>query len=159
MATPYQLSASTVVDAGPDVAYQGLVDAPLEVLFPTRSGVIPPIRRCEDQGGPWGNPGQTRTVILADGSRNVETLVGADRATRDYRYTLTDFTGPMKLLVRKVEGRFAFDPADAGTKVTWSWTVHPTNPLARLTLPVLGASWRKMARDMWPRFATRLSTP
>jgi hypothetical protein len=152
---PYLLSSSSVIPVPPDVAFQGLVDAPLEELFPTRAGLIPKITHCEGQDG-WGEAGQTRTVVLADGSRNLETLVAVDRPA-DYRYTLTDFTGPMKLLVRKVEGRFAFVPEREGTRATWSWSVHPTHPAARIVLPVVGASWRTMAKHMWPRFAARLT--
>ena len=155
MAATYELSSASVLPGPPDAAFQCLVDAPLEELFTTRSGLIPRVRCSEGQVGPWGTPGQTRTVVLEDGSRNLETLVSVE-PPGDYRYTLTDFTGPMKLLVRKVEGRFTFVPEDGGTRATWSWTLHPTNPLARLVFPVLGASWRTMARTMWPRFAGRL---
>jgi hypothetical protein len=95
-------------------------------------------------------------VVLADGSSNLETLVAADRATREYRYELTDFRGPMKLLVRKVEGRFEFDAAGAATRVTWTWRLHATSPLTRPALPVLGAFWRPWARAMWSRFGDRL---
>lgn len=157
MPTPYLLSSSTVLPVLPETAFQGILDAPLEELFTTRSGLIPPVRSCEGQGGAWGTVGQTRTVVLADGSRNLETLVAADRPG-DYRYSLTAFTGPMKLLVRRVEGRFSFVPEGDGTRVTWSWTLHPTNPLARLALPLVGASWRTMAGTMWPRFGARLAT-
>jgi hypothetical protein len=152
----YVLSSSSVLPGTPDAAFQGLADAPLEELFTTRSGLIPRVRCSEGQGGPWGTVGQTRTVVLDDGSRNLETLVSLDRPG-DYRYTLTEFTGPMKLLVRKVEGRFTFVTEGAGTRATWTWTLHPTTPLARLAFPVVGASWRTMARYMWPRFAARLS--
>lgn len=152
----YVLSSSTLLPGAPDAAFQCLADAPLEALFTTRSGLIPPVSRAEGQAGAWGTPGQTRTVVLADGSRNLETMVAVDRPG-DYRYTLTDFTGPMKLLVRRVEGRFTFVPEAGGTRATWSWTLHPTNPLARVVFPVLGASWRTMARNMWPRFVARLS--
>jgi hypothetical protein len=154
--SPYLLSSSSVVPAAPETAFQGLLDSPLEELFPTRSLLIPRIQGCEDQGGAWGSVGQTRTVVLADGSRNLETLTVVDRPA-DYRYTLTDFTGPMKLLVRKVEGQFAFEPDGGGTKVTWRWAVHPTNPVARAVLPAVGASWRTMARNMWPIFAARVA--
>jgi hypothetical protein len=157
MTAPYQLSSSTVLATTPETAFQGLVDAPLEELFPTRSGLIPPVRGSEGQQGAWGNPGQTRTVVLADGSRNLETLVAVE-APHDYRYVLTDFTGPMRLLVREVEGRFAFEPAADGTRVTWSWLLHPTHPVARIAFPVLGASWRRMAQGMWPRFGARVAT-
>jgi hypothetical protein len=155
MASTYLLSSSSLLPGSPDAAFQCLADAPLEELFTTRSGLIPRVRGCEGQDGPWGTVGQTRTVVLDDGSRNVETLVAVDRPG-DYRYTLTDFTGPMKLLVRKVDGRFTYAPEGGGTRATWSWTLHPTSPLARLAFPLLGASWRTMARNMWPRFAARL---
>jgi len=157
MPAPYLLSSSSVVPTSREIAFQGLLDAPLEELFPTWSGLIPRIRGCEGQGGAWGSVGQTRTVVLADGSRNLETLTVVD-GPADYRYTLTDFTGPMKLLVRKVEGQFAFEADGEHTAVTWRWAVHPTSRVARLLLPPVGASWRVMARNMWPRFAARLAS-
>jgi carbon monoxide dehydrogenase subunit G len=156
MTEPYVLSTSSVVPVPPEAAFQGLVDAPLEALFPTRSGLIPPIKGCEGQDGAWGGVGQTRIVVLADGSRNLETLVRVE-PPGDYRYTLTGFTGPMKMLVRQVDGRFSFVPEGDGTRVTWSWTLQPTNRAARVVFPLLGASWRTMARNMWPRFSSRLA--
>jgi hypothetical protein len=156
MPAPYLLTSTSVVPTSARSAFQGLLDAPLNELFPTRSGLIPSIRGCEGQDCAWGSVGQTRTVVLADGSRNLETLTVVDRPA-DYRYTLSNFTGPMKLLVRKVDGQFAFESDGDGTRVTWRWAVHPTNSLARLLLPPVGASWRLMARNMWPRFAARLS--
>jgi len=153
----YDLSDSALFPVAPEVAFQALVDAPLEVLFPGRSGLIPPIRGCEGQEGAWGHIGQTRTVVLADGSRNLETLVAVERPG-DYRYVLSDFTGPMRLLVGTVDGRFAFVAEGDGTRVTWSWALHPRTPLTRLVLPLLGFSWRTMARTMWPRLGARLAS-
>ena len=43
MVAPYLLSSSTVVPEGADVAWSGVLDAPLEELFPHRSGLIPPL--------------------------------------------------------------------------------------------------------------------
>ena len=157
MAVPYHLSSSSVLATDVESAFQCLLDAPLEELFPTRSGVIPPVRGTEGEQGPWGELGQSRTVVLADGSRNLETLTAVDRPY-DYRYTLTGFTGPMRLLVGRVEGRFAFEPVGHRTRVTWGWTLHPTSAAARLLLPVVGASWRRMAAGMWPRFGARVVT-
>jgi hypothetical protein len=156
MAAPYLLSSSTVVPVPPDVAYDGVVDAPLEELFAHRAGLIPPIRECRDQDGAWGTIGQTRTVVLADGSTNLETLVVADRPGV-YRYRLSDFTGPFKALVAGVDGAFSFEAEGPGTRVTWSWSLRPTNPVARLGLPVLGVFWRQYAAKMWPRYSARLA--
>jgi hypothetical protein len=156
MSTPYLLSSSTVVDVAPEVAFDGVLAAPLPELFPARSGPIPPVREVTGQEGAWGAVGQTRTVVLGDGSSNLETLVAADRPG-SYRYRLSDFTGPMKALVRSVDGEFAFAPEGQGTRVTWSWRMHAANPVGRLFLPGLGFFWRRYADAMWPRYAARLT--
>ena len=155
MTAPYLLSSSTVVPVSPEVAHDAILAAPLDELFSTRAGMIPPIKECQGQDGPWGTVGQTRTVVLADGGSNLETLVALDRS-HDYRYRLTDFTGPMKGLVASVDGRFATVAEGTGTRVTWSWEMHATNPVARALLPGLGFFWRRYAAAMWPRFAARL---
>ena len=156
MGAPYVVSSSTVVGASPEAAFDGILAAPLEELFTDRAGPIPPVRECTGQEGAWGSVGQTRTVVLADGSRNLETLVAADRPG-SYRYRLTDFTGPMKLLIRSVDGEFAFRPEGEGTRATWTWHMHSTNPAARLVLPVVARFWQKYAAGMWPRYAARLT--
>lgn len=152
MVAPYLISSSTVIPAAGVAAYDALLAAPLEKLFPTRSGPIPAIARCEDQDGAWGTLGQSRKVVLTDGSGNLETLVGADRDTQDYRYELTDFEGPFKALIATIDGQFTFVPEGDGTRVTWSWTMHPTNAVAGLILPVFGFFWRRWATAMWPRY-------
>lgn len=157
MPTPYQLTSSTVVAATPEAAYDALCAAPLEALFSSRSGPIPPVTRCEGQVGDWGAAGQTRTVVLADGSSNLETLVAADRATQDYRYRLSGFKGPFKLLITSVDGQFAFAPDGPGTRVTWTWALHPVNAVTALALPVVGFFWRRWADAMWPRYAARVA--
>ncbi len=157
MATPYLLSSSTAVRAGSDAAYDGVLRTPLEELFPHRAGLIPPIKECTGQVGAWGTVGQSRTVVLTDGTSNLETLVTADRPGGIYQYRLTDFTGPLKGLVDHVEGQFSFVGEDSGTRVTWSWKIHPTNPVARLFLPVLGLFWKQYAAKMWPLYAARVN--
>jgi len=156
MTAPYLLSSSTVVPVSLDTAFAGVLDAPLEALFTERAGAIPPIKECTGQDGAWDTVGKTRTVVLADGSSNLETLVEYSRPG-NYRYQLSDFTGPMKALVAGVDGQFSFVPEGAGTRVTWSWSIRPTNAVARLALPVVGVFWRKYAAGMWPRYAASLA--
>src|SRR5215210_7690655 len=157
MPAPYLLTASTVLSGSSEAAYDALVDAPLEELLGDRSGPIPPVKECRDQGGPWGNVGQTRTIVLGDGGTILETLVVADRTAGDYRYRLSDITGPMKPLVRGVDGRFAFAPASDGTSVTWTWNVHPTNAGTRLVMPLFNVFWQRAARKAFARLGTRLA--
>jgi Polyketide cyclase / dehydrase and lipid transport len=157
MASRYQLSASSVLATTPQAAYDALVDAPLEELFGDRSGPIPPVRECRGQQGPWGQVGQTRTVVLGDGGTVLETLVVSDRAAGDYRYRLSEITGPMKALARSIDGRFAFVPADAGTTATWTWDVHLTSPLGRLAMPVFKVFWQRAAGKAFTRLGSRLA--
>lgn len=155
MSAPYVVTSSTVVDASPEEAFDGVLAAPLPELFSDRAGPIPPVRECTGQEGEWGSVGQTRTVVLADGGTNLETLVALDRPG-SYRYRLTDFTGAFQALVAHVDGEFAFLPEGERTRVTWSWRMHATHPVTRAMLPVVGFFWRRYAAGMWPRFAARL---
>jgi len=156
MTAPYLLSSSTVVPVAPDAAFDAILAAPLEDLFAERAGLIPPIRECQGQDGAWGTVGQTRTIVLADGSTNVETLVAADRPG-DYRYRISEISGPLKALIAGIDGRFSFVAEGSGSRVTWSWSLVPTNAVTRLFIPVLGVFWRRYATKMWRRYAARLA--
>ncbi len=156
MVAPYLLSSSTVVPVSPGVAFDAVLSTPLEKLFPHRAGAIPPIKECRGQDGAWGTVGQTRTVVLADGGTNLETLVTADRPAGLYQYQLSDFTGPMKALVAGVQGQFSFVGEGTGSRVTWSWSLQPTNAVTRLAMPVLGVFWKQYAAKMWPLYAAQL---
>ena len=157
MVSTYELSSSTVVPVPVEVAFDGVMNAPLEELFPHRAGMIPPVKECTGQVGPWATVGQTRKVITSDGNSNTETLVTYDRAGGLYQYRLGDLTGPLKALVAGVDGQFKYVPEGDGTRVTWSWSMHPTNAVTRAVLPVMGIFWRQYAAKMWPLYAARLS--
>jgi hypothetical protein len=154
MVAPYSVSSSTLVQATPEEALDAILAAPLEDLFSHRAGPIPPIRESRAPQGAWGTVGQDRTLVLGDGNTILETLVAVDRPG-SYRYRLTDFTGPFKLLVATIDGSFTFTPEGTGTRATWSWSLHATNPATRLLLPVLGVFWRRYAAGMWPRYSVR----
>lgn len=157
MTAPYRIASSAVVPAAPEAAFDAVLAAPLEELFPARAGLIPAVRETRGQDGPWGTTGQTRTVVLADGGTNHETLISADRPQL-YRYRLDDFTGPFRLIVSSVDGAFSFTPESGGTRVTWTWSLHATSGATRLLLPVLAFFWRRYAAKMWPLYAARLAT-
>jgi hypothetical protein len=154
MASSYDVSASAVLDATPEVAYDTVMAAPLEELLGRRSGPIPGIARMEGQDGPWGTVGQTRTIVMTDGGRTLETLVLADRPD-DYRYRITDVRGLMKPLVGSIDGRFTFVPEGSGTRVTWSWTLYPT-ALGRPGMGLLAFFWRRWAAGMFVRLGERV---
>lgn len=150
----YTVSSSHTFATTPERAWDVIVETPLQDLFDHRSGPIPPVKDMVSDG-PWGTAGAVRTVVLADGSSNLESLTGAERPG-EYRYELTNFTGPMKALVSRVEGRFDFVPQGDQTVATWTWVIHPTNAITGFALPVLGYFWKGWAAQMWPKFGARI---
>lgn len=75
-----------------------------------------------------------------------EELTGVQRPTA-FAYTISDVTGPMKALAARVDGQWRFEPAGAGTRISWEWQVYPASPLSALLLPVFAMFWRGYARQ------------
>ncbi|MFN8195772.1 MAG: SRPBCC family protein [Nocardioidaceae bacterium] len=139
------LTSSRAVPVSPETAYDRVLPTPLPTIFRRRYGVIPPVRRTE---GPeaWGIPGQTRTVVLADGGRVTEELLTTDRPRR-FTYRLSDVHGAMRPLASEIEGAWSFDPVGTGTRIAWTWAVRPASRAAALALPAFGRVWRGYARQ------------
>ena len=136
MVSSYDVSASAVLPVTPEVAYDAVLSVPLEEILHQRSGLIPGIARCEDQVGEWGTVGQTRTVVMI---RHPAAFAGS----------------LMKPLISSIDGRFTFVPEGPGTRVTWSWKLHPT-ALGRPGMPLLGIFWRRWAAGMFVRLGDRV---
>jgi hypothetical protein len=146
MATPLDLEASRAIPVEVEAAFDRLLPRPLTDLMSRRYGLLPPIREVRDQVGPWGEVGQTRTIVLTDGGTMREELVEVVRP-HHFAYRLTDVTGALAPLVTHVEGRWSFTPAGTGVRVTWSWRLHPRTPYAARVLPLVGRMWRGYARQ------------
>ena len=113
------------------------------------------MRECTGQVGDWGDVGQTRTVVLADGSSNLETLVALDRPG-SYRYRLTDFTGSMKALIARAStGSSRSRPTTGDGPPGRGTCIRPSRCPAAASGD--GRFWRRYAARMWPRFAARLT--
>jgi hypothetical protein len=145
MADALRLSASRAVPVAIEEAFPRVLTVPLPDLFSRRYGPIPRVRGTL---GPatWDAVGLTRTVQLADGGRMAEELTVVDPPRR-FAYRLTGFTGPMRPLASSIDGEWAFEPAGTGTRITWSWVVHPASSVASYALPVFGRIWRGYARQ------------
>lgn len=150
MPSPLHLESSRAVPVEVGDAFDRLLSHPLPDLMSRPYALLPPIREVRDQVGPWGEVGQTRTIVLADGGTMRERLTDVGRPER-FDYVLTDFTGAFKPLVSHVDGRWAFEPAGTGVRVTWSWTLHPTTPYAAGVLPLVGRMWQGYARQALER--------
>ena len=138
------MQASRYVPVDPEHAFDVLLVAPLPAIFDRRYAAMPPVREVRGQEGEWGTVGQTRTVATTDGGTLLETLTVVDRPHR-FGYVLTDVHGPMRPLVRRVDGVWSVAREGAGSRIGWAWTLHPTAAPARLLMPLLARMWRGYA--------------
>jgi hypothetical protein len=144
----YHLSYSRTFPAGVAKTFDRVLPTSLPELFARRYGPLPPVREVRDQAGVWGSGGvgSTRTIVLADRGTMRETLTELDRP-RAFGYDITEITGPMKALARTLHGRWQFEPAGTGVRITWSWDVEPVNAVGARLEPVLRRFWTGYARQ------------
>lgn len=139
------LSESRAVPIPVEEAFDRVLTHPLPEIFRRRRLAIPPIKAVRDQDGEWGTVGQTRTIATSDGGTVLETLTSVDRPL-GFGYTISEVRGPMKPLVATADGRWTFEPAGTGTRITWTWELTPT-AAGRLVMPAFGAMWHGYARQ------------
>src|SRR5829696_2338737 len=158
MTSPLHVESSRAIPVEIGDAFDRFLPHPLTALMSRRYGPLPPVRGVVNQVGPWGEAGQTRTVVLADGGTMRERLTEVVRPEH-FDYVLTDITGPLKPLVSRVDGRWAFAPEGTGVLITWSWTMHPTTAYAARVLPLVGRLWRGYARQALEQTSAALLAP
>jgi hypothetical protein len=151
-----ELSASRTVDLDVDSTFARVLPMPLEELFVSWYGPLPPIRGTRGPQ-PWQTPGQRRTVELVGPGSMAETLTEVD-PPHQFSYRLGDIRGPMKGLISSVEGRWSFAPRGSGTAITWSWNVT-AHRATRWILPLFGRFWRGYADLALRRLDEVLSGP
>jgi hypothetical protein len=147
MPAPYAVSSSRAVPVPIDEAYLHTLRLPLTEMFARRYLAIPRIVRVDQlDPGAWGTVGQRRTIHLADGGSMLETLTRCDEPDA-FGYEITGLRGALSLLVDRIEGTYAFVKAGTGTRVTWSWLLHPKGGLGATVMPVFGRMWAGYARQ------------
>ncbi len=144
---PLHLEQSRTYPCGVARAFDAVLPMPLPQLFARRAGVLPAVTATRDQVGSWDAAGDARTLELADRSTVRETLLTVRRPA-EFTYRLADPTGPMKAVIGAVEGRFGFEKAGTGVRLTWAWSIRPASRLATPLLPLVERSWHLMARRM-----------
>jgi hypothetical protein len=99
----------------------------------TGYGFVPAVVTTSNLTGPWGHPGTSRIVHLADGSTLSEQLTVHERpGTFAYRVSNPSFA--LKHLMTGATGQFWFEPARGGTRIRWTYTFHAKNRFAKLPL-------------------------
>ena len=147
MAGPTVVSSSRAVPSPLDETYVHTLRLPLTELFSRRYLAVPPVALVEQHSeGVWGTVGQSRTIYTADGGSMLETLTVCDEPDV-FGYDITHLTGALAPLAALIEGTYAFERAGTGTRVTWSWTIHPKGRLGAAGLPVFARMWTGYARQ------------
>ncbi len=143
---------------GPALAFDRLISASLTAIFARRYAAFPAIREVTDQPDGWGAVGQSRTIHLADGGRLRETLTDVD-PPRSYSYVLDEIHGPLRPFVSTVDGTWSVTPEGDGSRIGWSWTMHPKTSPGRLTMNVIGRMWKGYAERGLAELETILTRP
>jgi len=130
-------------------AFDRLLPMPLSDLFIAWYGPIPPVRATVQEGA-WGSPGQQRLVVFTGPGSVQESLVQVDRPC-GFSYELGQPTGPLAVLISRVNGSWTFAPAGTGVRITWSWDAEPRSRTARALMPVFARLWRGYARGALAR--------
>lgn len=148
------------------VTVEAIAHAPLELAFDVilpidlpsvfhRVGPLPGVAAVRDQTGDWDAPGQTRTIVLGDGSTARERLTEVDRPD-GFAYVVGPFSGPLRWLVDDAEGRWELwgDEADGTTSIRWTYAFRPRGAAEPLVRRVVAPLWRRYARRALARAVT-----
>ena len=84
--------------------------------------LVPGVDGVRDQTGAWDAAGQTRTVLLSDGSEVEETLTSVERP-KSFGYRVGPLPGPLGLLAGFATGEWVFKPVSAkSTDISWTYS-------------------------------------
>jgi hypothetical protein len=130
----FSATVETRIAASQSDVFQRIVPIDLTTVF-TGYVPLPAVIGTRNQTGGWDAAGQTRTVLLADGSAANE-LMTQYEAPRYFSYTVSGFTGILRFLTTSAHGEWWFEsePASNTTHVTWRYAF---NPRSLLSAPVL----------------------
>lgn len=119
----------TTVHAPIDKAFGHIVPIDLASIF-TGYGPLPAVSGTRNQTGPWDAAGQTRTVLLSDGSSAQEALTACQFPSH-FAYTVKSFTGILRWLAKEARGEWWFEhePATQGTAIRWKYEFISRSPL------------------------------
>lgn len=125
-----------------------VVPVPLESIF-RGFGVLPAVLGTRDATGRWDGVGQTRTVLLSDGSKLREELIGYESPVY-FGYRVTGFSGVIGTLANHAKGEWWFEqvPGEGSTNVRWRYGFVAQNGLVQPVLALVG-------RLLWRRYMER----
>jgi hypothetical protein len=122
------------MDASLEETFQTIVPIDLPTVFPGY-GPLPAVKGTRNQTGGWDAAGQTRTVLLSDGSSANEIMTKYEYP-RYFSYTVSGFTGILRWLTPSANGEWWFEkgPRPNTTHIRWRYAF---NIRSLLSAPVL----------------------
>lgn len=120
---------STTIHAPRAQAFEHIVPIDLASIF-TGYGPLPSVSGTRDQTGAWDGAGQTRTVLLSDGSSAQEALTAYHHPAH-FAYTVQGFTGILRFLAKEARGEWWFEqhPITRDTAIRWKYEFISRSPL------------------------------
>jgi Polyketide cyclase / dehydrase and lipid transport len=106
-----------------------------------RFGILPAVLEVRNQTGSWDKPGQTRTLLLSDGSSVLEHTMNVE-PYGFFAYNLTDFTKIFGRLVDHARAEWTFSEVAGGTAIHWSYTFFPKRgPASAMVATIVKLLW------------------
>jgi hypothetical protein len=139
-------TVETVVDVPREQAFLGIMPIDLSTIF-IGFGPLPAVTGVTDQTGDWDAAGQTRSVMLSDGSSAREKLTGY-KSPGYFSYTVSDFTGVLRFLTTSADGEWWFERVSGTrTHIKWRYAYNPRNvTTAPLLWFIVNVLWRGYMR-------------
>lgn len=123
------VTVHTCVLASQIAAFEYIVPIDLTTIF-TGYSLLPAVRGTENQTGDWDGTGQTRTVLLSDGSSSQEIITKYDYPNY-FSYTVKEFTGILRFFTKSADGEWWFDSISSDkTYIKWKYAFNAKSILA-----------------------------
>lgn len=130
------LSATVEADikANQSIVFEHIVPIDLASIF-KGYGPLPAVTSTQNQTGAWSAAGQTRTVLLSDGSSARELLTKYEYP-HYFSYTVSGFTGVLRFLTHSANGEWWFNSDASSDKTHVKWR-YAFNARSIFSVPVL----------------------
>ena len=126
-------TVNTDVAVSQIAAFEYNVPIDLTSIF-TGYRLLPAVTGTKNQTGAWDGAGQTRTVLLSDGSSAHEILTKYEHP-HYFSYIVSGFTGVLRLLITSANGEWWFSSTSSGkTHIKWRYAFNAKSVFA---VPVL----------------------
>ena len=141
-------TVTAIAPSDPAQAFAILTPSDPSRFYP-RFGVIPATTAVRDQTGAWDAAGQTRTLLLSDGSSVVENLREVDAPHR-FVYELTDFTRVFGVLVDHARAEWLFDAEGTGTRIRWTYVFFARPGRGAIVTAIVRLAWGPYMKKVLP---------